>query len=83
MYINLSSNNRKPKLADIKHILNLYEDGVHGSPESIIMKTNFKALYVYRIIYWYRVNQIPVNKIPDFILRTYIKPIPHMKGTYN
>ena len=73
---------KKPKLNDIKFILSLYEDGVHSSPEAIINVTDYIPVYVYRIIYWYRVHQLKLKDISDYLLRTYIKPLPHISGVY-
>lgn len=75
-------NRRKPKLADIRRILMLYEDNIHSSVEAIINITDYAKIYVYRIIYHYRANQKPLSAYSDFELKYLMKPIPHQKGTY-
>lgn len=73
----------KPKLADIKRIIRLYEDGIHSSAEAIINYTDYERVYVYRIIYHYRCNLKPLSDYSDFELKYLMKPINHIKGVYN
>lgn len=69
----------KPKINDIKLIITLYEDNIHSSPEAIFEYTNYEKVYIYRIIYWYRVNQKPLSAYSNFELKYLIKPIPYNK----
>lgn len=75
-------NNRKVTYRDIIRIIHLYEDGIHGSPESIIEFTRYEKLAVYRIIYHYRANQRPLNDYTDYEIKYLNKPIPYVSGVY-
>lgn len=75
-------NNRKLSYKDILRVVKLYEDGVHGTPESIIEFTGYDKVSVYRIIYHYRANQRPIDDYNDYEIKYLNKPIPYVSGVY-
>ena len=76
---------RIPDKFGIYDIISMYEDGINGSPEAIIFRTNYDIRSIYRIIYNYRSNLIPVtNYLPGSNqLYKLLEPVPYPHQEYN